>query len=230
MDDAPLNCNFSLVSLGGDPQYEAVSYVWVDTENPGCINVSAMNMTVPITSNLHSVLANVRLHDRLRVLWVDALCINQKDVEERSSQVAIMAAIYSKAKRVLAYLGNYWKGGEMAVEAIRQLAEDETLHFFGYMDHDLNVDGSGFESLALFNATLTFLDTPWWARMWTVQEFVIARKAILLYGRAPILGSRVLKMCASKWAHEIGLLQPLYTCNDTAFRQSAISKQEAEMA
>ena len=46
---------------------------------------------------------------RPRILWIDALCINQSDIEERSSQVAFMSSVYSRAVRVIVWLGESGK-------------------------------------------------------------------------------------------------------------------------
>lgn len=103
--------------------YEALSYVWGSTDNPQSIIVrdcpisyddddespataSAKKAgTLSVTRNLHEAL--VQLRDRFidRVLWIDAICINQADLDERSCQVASMARIYAIASRVLVWLG-----------------------------------------------------------------------------------------------------------------------------
>ena len=161
-ENAELRCTFSLVSLRDNPTYEAISYVWGDTIDPQNIYVEPGERAMPITKNLHSVLRNVRLQQEERVLWADALCINQKDLGERGSQVAIMADIFKNAARVLAYLGDYWDGCELAVEAILQLAENK--HVYSYVDGGLSVGGRGLESSDLMNCLARFLDTPWMTR------------------------------------------------------------------
>jgi len=54
-----------------------------------------------VTANLFDALSHLRYFDRPRVLWVDALCINQADVSERNRQVAHMLTIYQAASRVI---------------------------------------------------------------------------------------------------------------------------------
>lgn len=58
-----------------------------------------------ITPNLDTALRRIRLPDRIRALWVDAICINQQDVAERGGQVQLMGSIYSKARQVIVWLG-----------------------------------------------------------------------------------------------------------------------------
>lgn len=197
-DDAELSCVFSLVSLDDKPDYEAVSYVWGDSLDRRRINVENVKEPVPITRNLHSVLHGLRLQDRERIVWADALCITQQDLEERTSQVSIMAAVFGQASRVLAYLGDGWDGWdgcEVAMKAIRQLGEDPTMHLFSYMDHGLRIDGIGLESLALLDVVNRFLDTPWITRVWTVQEYFVAKEVTFFYGKSAISSAAVLDMC-----------------------------------
>jgi hypothetical protein len=89
--------------LKGDIKYEALSYCWGDPELQGFIllNGNAASVTV----NLTRALENIRLDHGTRVLWVDALCINQEDTTERNHQVKQMGAIYQKAERVVVWLG-----------------------------------------------------------------------------------------------------------------------------
>jgi hypothetical protein len=53
------------------------------------------DQSVPVTKNLYSALRHLRLHDKVRVLWIDALCINQSDLAERSHQIPYMGSIFS---------------------------------------------------------------------------------------------------------------------------------------
>jgi len=71
---------------------------------------------------LNSALKRLRLQDKTRTLWADALCINQTDNEEKSRQVRLMAQIYGKAARVLAYLGDDADGSERAQLLIERMA------------------------------------------------------------------------------------------------------------
>ena len=102
-DRRTLYCYFSVLSLKEQPVFEAVSYVWDDSNNDAFVTLQGHSF--PITRNLHSTLEHLRHNDRERVLWVDALCINQADDHERASQVSQMQYIYSHAVQVLVYLG-----------------------------------------------------------------------------------------------------------------------------
>ncbi|ERF71393.1 hypothetical protein EPUS_07421 [Endocarpon pusillum Z07020] len=95
-------CELSVVSLDDKPEYEALSYVWGDPENtlPMLLNAH----TVQVTVNLRNALRRLRRRNA-RIIWVDALCIHQGDLHERSQQVSIMTDIYKGAIAVQIYLG-----------------------------------------------------------------------------------------------------------------------------
>jgi hypothetical protein len=83
--------------------YEALSYVWGDQQNKKRILVDGGYLD--ITNNLYEALLRLRDCRKARVLWVDAICINQADVQERANQVGIMPKIYAYASQVIAWLG-----------------------------------------------------------------------------------------------------------------------------
>lgn len=84
--------------------YEAVSYVW----GPPVMTSSIMcdGIEVRVTGTIYSLLRCLRHKEFPRRLWIDALCINQADIEERNVQVSRMKQIYSNASRVLIWLGD----------------------------------------------------------------------------------------------------------------------------
>nr|AVY05527.1 heterokaryon incompatibility protein [Nodulisporium sp.] len=86
-----------------DGQYEAISYTWGSPENLCCIICNDFNLKVQ--KNAFDMLLDLRQRDEPRVIWVDAICIDQSNVEERASQVSIMHHIYRRAKRVVVWLG-----------------------------------------------------------------------------------------------------------------------------
>lgn len=94
------------VSLDQTPAYEAVSYAW-EGQTPSRIMLCE-GCELPITANAEASLKHFRPEDegKTRTLWIDAICINQKDERERDQQVAIMWQLYKGAQRVLAWLSN----------------------------------------------------------------------------------------------------------------------------
>jgi hypothetical protein len=87
-----LHCELTQARLDDHPPYEAVSYHWGGLELTHEISLNAT--VIKITKNLDEILRYLRDTSRSRMLWVDALCINQDDVKERSHQVTLMKEIY----------------------------------------------------------------------------------------------------------------------------------------
>jgi hypothetical protein len=83
--------------------FEALSYTWGDATRT--VGISLDSSAFEATANLEVALRALRKPDQPRVLWVDAVCINQKDMREQSEQVRMMWSIYKAAERVVVWLG-----------------------------------------------------------------------------------------------------------------------------
>jgi hypothetical protein len=88
--------------------YEAISYAWESSDKPCSIQIRNIG-PIAITKSLFDILRHLRCVNRCRVLWADAICIDQRNVSERNHQVAKMADIFSASTTVLVWLG---AGGE----------------------------------------------------------------------------------------------------------------------
>ncbi|KAK6949552.1 hypothetical protein Daesc_009635 [Daldinia eschscholtzii] len=91
------------VDLSKSPSFEALSYEWKG--KVGTIPVQCNRDRLLVTPNCEAALKTLRSETGTRVLWIDAVCINQDDAEERNTQVAMMTEIYRKAKAVLMWTG-----------------------------------------------------------------------------------------------------------------------------
>lgn len=107
-----LHCDLVTVSLTDAPQFEALSYCWQGTGGQSKIhikNISAgSNETYhsrSVSSNVTDALQKLRYVKKSRAIWIDQLCINQGDNDEKASQVSMMAEIYPKAFEVHVWLG-----------------------------------------------------------------------------------------------------------------------------
>lgn len=87
--------------------YEALSYTWGDPVFPEQIyvGVDPASPSMPITQNLYNAVQHLRKSHESRILWIDALCINQSNVEEKGHQVAHMGQVFSNAEFVTVWLG-----------------------------------------------------------------------------------------------------------------------------
>ncbi|KAK0707277.1 heterokaryon incompatibility protein-domain-containing protein [Lasiosphaeris hirsuta] len=149
--------------------YEALSYCWGNSDKPNRISIG--DRYLPITASLYAAL--LRLRDRFigRVMWVDAICINQADVEERGHQVRSMAEIYSKANRVVVWLGEAEAHDHDTFKAILAAG-----------DKSSNLPGEKHEAIH------ALLNRPWFRRIWVLQEVAAARNVRIMCGSAEVDG------------------------------------------
>lgn len=110
--DAAIECRLITRPLHGHSgDYEALSYVW---GSPECIREIMLNdEPYLITRNLEMALRYLRLSCSDRVLWIDALCVNQSDPVERSQQVVLMKDIYANSAADIAWLLEYKEANEV---------------------------------------------------------------------------------------------------------------------
>ena len=99
----PLRCSIRESNLDGNLQYDALSYTWGMRDSEIPIEVHGQSFSV--TENLYAALQHLRQEGKELLLWVDALCINQLDLAEKSHQVQQMRHIYERAASVIAWLG-----------------------------------------------------------------------------------------------------------------------------
>ena len=99
-----IHCVLNVVSPGEGCSYQALSYVWGDPRIRREILIN--QHPFPVTINLFLALRRLRDADVVRMIWIDALCINQANVDERNQQVSIMGYIYKQAREVLIWLGD----------------------------------------------------------------------------------------------------------------------------
>lgn len=114
---APIRCLLNRASFDkGKRIYTALSYVWGNPLETKPIFVNGVETQV--TTNLEAALRHIREEICVKVLWVDALCINQKDEAEKNQQVGMMGEIYSGAKLVIAWLGSAGEDSDLAMEVL----------------------------------------------------------------------------------------------------------------
>lgn len=110
---APIHGTLRIVSVHNNLTFEALFYVWGDATvtMPMLVDGDAFH----VTTNLEEGLRALRYRRKSRVLWVDAICINQHDVTEKNVHVPRIGTIYSEANRVVAWLGSSNPAMELAV-------------------------------------------------------------------------------------------------------------------
>lgn len=116
----PIVCQLQHVKFDCNPKYEALSYEWKKHEGEGLLKCRASE--IKITLNLQMALRSLRYARASRILWVDAICINQDDETEKAKQIAIMGNIYKKADSVIVWLGNEVPQTRTAFDVLSSLA------------------------------------------------------------------------------------------------------------
>jgi hypothetical protein len=109
-----ISCHLTLVSLGDNPQFQALSYVWGDPKDTNLVQLDGH--VFPVTRNLEAAIRRLRKSTEDRVIWIDQLCINQANLDEKSAQVAIMPQIYMACSEVILWLGEIDVIDEITVE------------------------------------------------------------------------------------------------------------------
>ncbi|KAI0401014.1 HET-domain-containing protein [Xylaria palmicola] len=102
--DAPIQCRLEHVRLEQRPQYEALSYTWGDQSKQHPISVDAAGSTVDVGENCLFALRSLRRAAEPRRLWIDALCINQADLDEKTEQLPIVGDVYQSASETIIFL------------------------------------------------------------------------------------------------------------------------------
>ncbi|KAK7455198.1 hypothetical protein VKT23_011072 [Stygiomarasmius scandens] len=195
--ESPIRCHLTTASLLSSPTYEALSYVWGDPSNPPTIILHGSPF--PVTRNLYTALRYLRRESQERILWIDALVINQADVEERNSQVSMMDAVYSSASAVSIWLGEEEEGSDDAFDVLLEIAEGRLV------DAERQI-----ETLKFF---FRIVERPWFTRMWIMQELALARVD-------PQVG------CGYKWLSWNRLMETWRTLRQTGFTHEYIGLPE----
>jgi hypothetical protein len=175
-------CKLHKVSLNDNHVrvYKALSYVWGKDGNKQVIELDGRN--VEVTQNLHDALIQIRDRIEVRVFWIDAVCIDQHNRNEKVHQVRLMGDIYRLAEEVWCWLGlaqdNYdeiIKGLDTA-KILTLPQELEALRPVIYDFIRESLSGRATEAL------IGFCGAPYWKRTWIVQEIALARKITILWG------------------------------------------------
>jgi hypothetical protein len=182
--------------------YEAVSYVWGVPDFSCRLRCIDDNSELHITKNADALLRRFRDEYHTRILWIDAVCINQKDDEEKSTQIPLMGQIYRFASNVLAWLG---EGGieDGVIPLIHRSSRNIPIDNEVLTTSSLASSGSGLLQLngpdgARTQAALeNFFDLPWFRRRWIIQEIVFNAENYLHYGQHQISWFRFMSTVAS---------------------------------
>ncbi|PWY63832.1 HET-domain-containing protein [Aspergillus eucalypticola CBS 122712] len=168
-------------NLNKKRDYAALSYSWGDGSAdhhiyllPEGTDRIEDSFSLPIRENLFCALHRLRRKDENVTLWVDAVCIDQENAAEKTSQLGCMPDIYSQARMVCIWLGesDNERRSDKAIDSIPQLVDMATL--------DANTDAK--DHAQQWAALSELTRDPWFARRWIVQEISLASKAVVYCG------------------------------------------------
>jgi hypothetical protein len=168
----PIKCTIKHTRLSSKTPYEALSYMW-GPEDTRSIEIDGRLCEIRV--NLWQALFQLRDDTATRILWVDAVCINQGNIEERNHQVTQMGNIYSKASRVVVWLGESDASSSTAMGMLREAGlgkEFSVVYWRLFRNYSIN---------ALNDIRSIFL-REYWSRLWIVQEVILAWEVILQCG------------------------------------------------
>jgi hypothetical protein len=136
--------------------------------------------------NLRDALVRLRLTNEARIVWADALCIAQSDEEEKSSQVRRMGSIFHCAKRVVVWLGHVETEYALDIKrvfdsliCVKAFKGDPEHHFSDWRIPDV---AAVFGGSLPWNALNHFFNTPWFRRIWYIQEIRLASDSMFYWG------------------------------------------------
>jgi hypothetical protein len=196
---APIVVTLSITPFTEDniPAFEALSYTWGSPESPVDILVNqAMDQgTLSVTRNLGEALLYLRYEDKPRILWIDAICVNQQDLDERSQQVKRMADIYSRATRVVVWLGPERADTSLAIAFFNEITSHIVVEWEQMIVRLNSSDDVLWQTRALerFSSDDSILVTvdnllsrSWFGRLWIWREIHLATSATVFCGTKSI--------------------------------------------
>ncbi|KAK8101514.1 hypothetical protein PG999_011888 [Apiospora kogelbergensis] len=197
--DEPLECLLIVCNHQNNVPYEALSYAWGNLADT--VELTCNSIRVPVTVNLEGALRHLRSPTNIRVLWVDALCIDQSDSAERSDQIRLMKSTFSEARRVLVWLGPSTPDTEAAFKLINRVVRTYVHRHFWRLENVLlpessplaqnHFDFSPSERFARvskwdLSPLIRLLQLPWFTRLWVFQEVAFAKEISVVCGEKAI--------------------------------------------
>jgi hypothetical protein len=164
--------------LNDTPAYGALSYCWGD--GPDDRRMLCNGRLVHGRGNLEQALKRLRAGfapgQREDFIWADAVCINQRDLDEKSCQILLMERIYSRASTVYVDLGDTqgytisMGGLNLQFSAMGGMGAQDALTQSDRPDHPLH-----------YKTAFQALIQPWFTRTWIIQELALARRAKFIF-------------------------------------------------
>jgi hypothetical protein len=167
--------------VGPIPIYETISWRWDGLGRPYALVIDGK--LLPISNATSDILRALTPLWGARYLWIDSICINQADSDEKATQIPLMSQIYRGATRNIAYLGDAEDAhlvpdfvGRLDVATLQRLDPS-------YFQETDPLDRFPFhEEVHNWRAYQQLLRHPFWSRIWIIQEIILSRSITILYG------------------------------------------------
>ncbi|KAH6667995.1 heterokaryon incompatibility protein-domain-containing protein [Halenospora varia] len=202
-DDDPIMCSFVTVSLEADQgaqvagdkgqalhalaNFKALSYTWGTMADMKSIILEGH--LFPVTANLHSAMLRLRNLTRDEGAkgtivpsswWIDAICIDQSNIEERNEQVMLMTRIYKKSSGVHIWLGESADNSDLAMDLVSQVGDTKPI---GPGDKQVVYPNHGIEEkIKHWEALTALFQRSYWNRVWVRQEVATPKTAVVSCG------------------------------------------------
>ena len=198
-DEIHILINIIPLEQGSNIEYEALSYTWGSAENLVDIFVGVQeDHVLPVTQNLAEALQHLRDETKEGAFWIDAICIDQQNLQERGRQVCRMAYIYQMATRAIFWLGPGNEQTKIALEIMKHMSSRFEIDWdlAGAITPSREAAESGEEewadtSISLpwskeqFDGIFSILNHSWFERVWIRQEVWLTREnATLICGNS----------------------------------------------
>lgn len=156
------------------PPFEALSYFWGAEDHIQKVTVRSENTSYQQTVRigLLSALRRLRFSDRPRLLWIDRFCLDWDTIEILNLQVSQMGQIFRAAEKACVWLGDASDDSDRAFSFMGQILELDRMAE--------NTDWSRHRED--WNALLSFIERPWFSRIWVIQELAFSREATMYCG------------------------------------------------
>ncbi|MCJ1405116.1 hypothetical protein MMC11_008342 [Xylographa trunciseda] len=208
------------------PKYDAVSYTWGN--DTSTTSVTCNGVSLEIRTNLFRALSyipNFRPEPTTQPLWVDAICLNQSDRHEKEIHVARMGEVYENATRTLIWLGEAADDSDLAMDSMENLTQ-KLLTVMNPSPLTVRQRLSNYD-LPLPNdrkweALKVLQLRPWFFRLWTLQEIVLSKEAVLLCGRKSTFWSALVALHQAAIQAQLHTMVKAEADPETPYKQSQI--------
>ena len=203
----PIRVRLIETDLDNAPTYLTLSYVWGDPKDP--LEILCDDKPLAVTRNLHAALRQLSEPETASkldypdpgetgtqglLIWIDSICINQSDTQEKTEQVRLMFEIYSKAYGVTCWLGDgspaIAAGASFCIERINHAIDIEQRHRLSpnFVEAMRGLTSQDLEPVIperkseIWDGIVEILSKPWFTRIWIIQEFVASKRCTFLCG------------------------------------------------